>query len=181
MVGKAADCPYLTVRIQSGMSVHLREDVPKSTHASAAELNCSLLVCTDFTSDLAWQQVSEDAQATYDEGFHDYLEPVSDAAFDRAAWKAVRAAVPANDQGAAVLLIADSVTVTSKDYPILVVDLLDAEGKPPFRCIPAELWAVENNLNITNLDWKTLQKRSMKMAPTVAYAGRPSAIFYYAM
>jgi hypothetical protein len=33
------------------------------------------------------------------------------------------------------------------------VDLLD-EDRRPFRCIPAELWAVENNLNIANMDWE---------------------------
>ena len=34
------------------------------------------------------------------------------------------------------------------------VDLLD-RGLRPFRCIPPELWAVENNLNIANMDWES--------------------------
>lgn len=46
------------------------------------KLNCPLLVRTDFTSDAAWQQVVEEAQASYDDGFHAYIEPISDATFD---------------------------------------------------------------------------------------------------
>jgi hypothetical protein len=116
-------------------------------------LNSSLLVRTDFTSDGAWQEVTDEAQRENEDGFRAYVAPVSDPAFDRVTWEMVKAAVPANDHGAVVLFIADSVTLTSPDHPILVVDLLDSSGKPPFRCIPSELWGVDNNLNIANMDW----------------------------
>jgi hypothetical protein len=117
-------------------------------------LDCSLLVRTNFTSDEAWQQVSEAAQATYEDGFQGYIEPISDATFDRATWQVVKAAVPTSDDGASVLFIADSTTLASQDHPILVVDLPGTAGKRPFRCIPAELWSIENNLNIANMDWE---------------------------
>jgi hypothetical protein len=65
----------------------------------------------------------------------------------------VKAAVPGDDPAAAVLFIADSTTLTAADHPILVVDLFD-DGNPPFRCIPSELWSVDNNLNIANMDWE---------------------------
>ena len=61
-------------------------------------------------------------------------------------------------------MIADSMSLSSPDHPILVVDLSDmflsiAEfpeiaGRMPFRCIPSELWSVDNNLNIANMDWE---------------------------
>ncbi len=116
--------------------------------------DCSLLVRTDFTSDEAWQQVSDAARAEYEGGFEAYIEPVSDPAFDGATWQMVKAALPPNDHGASVLFIADSITLTSQDHPILVVDLLGGSCKPPFRCIPSELWGVESNLNIANMDWE---------------------------
>ena len=53
-----------------------------------------------------------------------------------------------------MLFIADSTTSASSDHPVLVVDLLDGSLRP-FRCIPPELWAVENNLNIANMDWES--------------------------
>jgi len=116
-------------------------------------LNSSLLVRTDFTSDDAWQEVSDEAQRENEDGFRAYIEPVSDPAFGRATCEAVKAAVLASDHGTSVLFIADSTTLTSPDHPILVVDLLDS-SKPPFRCIPSELWGVDNNLNIANMDWE---------------------------
>ncbi len=114
--------------------------------------NCSLLVRTDFTSDGAWREVRDQALRENEDGFRAYLEPVSDPAFDGAPWQAVRAAVPANPHGASVLFIADSTALTAPDHPVLVVDLLD-DGRRPFRCIPPELRAVENNLNVANMDW----------------------------
>lgn len=117
-------------------------------------LNSSLLVRTDFTSEDAWQEVSDEAQRENEDGFRAYLEPVSDPAFDSFTWEAVKAAVPANDRGVLVLFIADAITLTLSDHPVLVVDLPDDNGKPPFRSIPSELWSVENNLNIANMDWE---------------------------
>lgn len=116
--------------------------------------HCSLLVRTEFSSDDAWRAVCDEALREYEDGFRAYLEPVSDSAFDGAPWEAVRAAVPPDDHGAAVLFIADSTTSASPDHPVLVVDLLDGSLRP-FRCIPPELWAVENNLNIANMDWES--------------------------
>lgn len=116
------------------------------------ELNCSLLVRTDFASDDAWREVRDQALRESEEGFRAYLEPVSDPVFDGAGWEEVRAAVPANEDGASVLFIADSATLTRPDHPVLVVDLLD-DDRRPFRCIPPELWGIDNNLNMANMDW----------------------------
>jgi hypothetical protein len=113
----------------------------------------SLLVRTDFTSDDAWDLVIDEAQREYEDGFRAYVEPVSDPAFDGLTWEAVKAAAPVNDHGASVLFVADSTSLTAPDHPILVVNLLDSSNSLPFRCIPSELWGVENNLNIANMDW----------------------------
>jgi hypothetical protein len=115
--------------------------------------NCSLLVRTDFASQDAWRAVCDEALREYEDGFRAYLEPVSDPAFDAASWEAVKAAVPANHHGASVLFVADSIALTLPDHQVLVVDLL-RDGRRPFRCIPPELWAVANNLNIANMAWE---------------------------
>ena len=113
----------------------------------------SLLVRTDFTSDDVWEQVCAEALRENEDGFCAYAVPISDPAFTGAAWEVVRSAVPVNDHGASVLFIVDSVTIDDKDHPILVVGLSSDLGESPFRCIPAELWSVDNNLNISNMDW----------------------------
>lgn len=128
------------------------------------ERNCSLLVRTDFSSDDAWRQVADEATQENGDGFRAYAEPVSDPAFDAASRETVKAALPASSHGASVLFIADSMSLSSPDHPILVVDLSDTflsiaefpeiAGRMPFRCIPSELWSVDNNLNIANMDWE---------------------------
>ncbi|SRR6266851_370907 len=112
----------------------------------------SLLVRTDFTSDEAWQHLCAQAQQENGDGFRAYIEPVSDPDFDHATWIQVKAAVHGGRQEAAVPFVADSTTLTSPEHPVVVVDLLN--GGPPFRCVPAKLWSVDNNLNIANMDWE---------------------------
>jgi hypothetical protein len=125
----------------------------------------TLLVRTDFTDDDAWNLVRDEATREYGpDGFRAYVEPVSDPQWADATWEAVKAAAPVDDNGPSVLFIADSITFASPEHPIVVVDLDDkilsvAEfpeiaGRTPFRCIPSELWSVENNLNVSNMDWE---------------------------
>jgi hypothetical protein len=126
----------------------------------------SLLVRTDFTDDAAWDQVREAATREYGpDGFRANIEPVSDPQWAGATWEAIKAAAPVdNVTGPCVLFIADSITFTSPEHPILVVDLDDKflsvtkfpeiANRTPFRCIPAALWEVENNLSIANLSWE---------------------------
>ena len=51
-----------------------------------------------------------------------------------------------------VLFVAGVEALASPDFPVLVVDI--SGDHEPFRCVASELWGVENNLNIANMDWK---------------------------
>ena len=117
--------------------------LPKSTS--------SLLVRTAFADNGAWDRLTTAVATENQDGFRAYVDLVDDSAWGSATWQSVRAAVPANDEGASVLFIADGTALGSQEFPILVVDLLHEEA--PFRCTAAELWGVENNLNISNMDW----------------------------
>lgn len=117
----------------------------------------SLLVRTDFTDDAAWASVRDAATAESEEGFQAYVVPVEDPDNNGATWQVLRDAVPDNPHGASVLFIVDSVALSSPEAPILVVDLtqyrLHGRQLEPFRCVPSQLWGVDNNLNISNMDW----------------------------
>ncbi|MBO3741836.1 DUF6924 domain-containing protein, partial [Actinoplanes flavus] len=65
----------------------------------------------------------------------------------------------------AVAFLVDAKTLTHPDRPILVVNLydyvegLEDQGKGPqrgatFRVVPSEMWSVQNNLTISNMDWE---------------------------
>jgi hypothetical protein len=122
-------------------------------------------VRTDFTDDDAWAQVVEEATRPSPEGFLANAVPSSDPAADGVGWEALRDAAMATppDEYASVLFVADATTMAAADHPILVVstsrfhrDEQPAEfaAMRPFRCVPSQLWAVENNLNLANLDWR---------------------------
>ena len=51
------------------------------------------------------------------------------------------------------VFLIDRTALTHPDHPILVVDLYTEPGRT-FRVVPAEMWSVENNLSIANMDFE---------------------------
>jgi len=51
------------------------------------------------------------------------------------------------------VFIVDHIALTHPDHPIQVVDLYTEPGRV-FRVIPSEMWAVQNNLSIANMDFE---------------------------
>lgn len=111
----------------------------------------SLLVRTDFKDDDAWERARSAALAENEDGFRAYVSIVDDRAWDGADWETLHAAAVAGEKHASVLFVVDQVALAD-DHAILVVDL--EERRPPFRCIASRLWSVDNNLNISNMDWE---------------------------
>jgi hypothetical protein len=110
-----------------------------------------LLVRTDFDDDDAWLELRAAVEEPNADGFMANLEPVDDRAWRGADWTALRDAATAAGQHAEVLFVVDSPAL-GPGYPVQVVDLAD-EARPPFRCLASQLWAVDNNLNLANMDW----------------------------
>jgi hypothetical protein len=69
----------------------------------------------------------------------------------------VTALVPKGSEHSFVFLV-DQIALTHPEHPILVVDLSDEPGRT-FRVIPAEMWSVENNLAIANMDFDEFAER----------------------
>ena len=111
----------------------------------------SLLVRTDFSDDEAWRRVLSLVETKNSDGFRAHVHVVDDAGWDGAEWQAIREAALATTDHAAVLFIMDH-DAMANDHPIQVVDLRQ-EAQPPFRCVAQELWSVDNNLNLANMDW----------------------------
>ena len=115
-----------------------------------------LLLRTDFADDAAWAAVCEAVQAKSEQGFQAQVECVSDPAFDGLTVDQLMTLItePADDDWGFVFLV-DRLTLTHLESLVLVVDL-DEHEQPgrTFRVIPAEMWAVENNLSIANMDFE---------------------------
>jgi hypothetical protein len=111
----------------------------------------SLLLRTDFSDDAAWADLCEAVQLPSEEGFQARLNCISDPAYNGLTVAQLVALAPKGGDHT-FAFIADRVAITNPDRPVLVVDLYDEPGRT-FRVIPREMWGVENNLSIANMDY----------------------------
>ena len=113
----------------------------------------SVLMRTWFGgADGDWESLVSAVRTPSEEGFLPAVEIVDDPAFDDLDAEALATAQP---DPATVSFLADRTTLTAADRTILVVCTRpDEDESRPFRVVPAELWSVENNLNLSNMDWE---------------------------
>jgi len=112
----------------------------------------ALVLRTDFSNDAAWEALCEAIQQEGDEGFRAYVDCVSDPDFANVPPAALLNR--ARGTGRSYLFVVDAKAITDDEHPILVLDLESEPGRT-FRVIPAEIWGVENNLTIANMDFCT--------------------------
>jgi hypothetical protein len=111
----------------------------------------SLMLRTEFSDDAAWAALCETVQEPSEDGFKAFVDCVNDPAYDGLTVEQMVALAPkGSDRSFA--FIADRTTFTNPERPVLVVDLYDEPGRT-FRVIPRELWGVENNLSLANMDF----------------------------
>lgn len=117
-------------------------------------LEASLLLRTDFSDDIAWTSLCETVQEPSEDGFRAYVVCINDPAYDGLTVEQLIALAPQGEQCGqhTFAFIADQTTFTHPEQSILVVDLFEAPGRT-FRVIPREMWSVENNLSIANMDY----------------------------
>lgn len=97
-----------------------------------------------------------EVQTPSDEGFLANVTLVNDPVFDGLSVEGLKARSIGD---VSVSFIADKTTLTNTEHPILAVWVLpifddDRTDPRPFRVVAAELCAVENNINLANMDWE---------------------------
>lgn len=114
----------------------------------------SVLVRTWFGADDAWESLVAEVETPSEDDFLANVMTVDDPAFAGLSVEALVAA-QADENGPAVSFLADELTLTNGEHPILAVWVLgdDRPDREPFRVTPAALWSVENNINIGNMSW----------------------------
>ncbi|MDX1446615.1 DUF6924 domain-containing protein [Lishizhenia sp.] len=122
-------------------------DLPSTTKA--------LVLRTDFSSDATWDKVCNMISLSGKNlGFSAAVEYINQKEFDNLKLEKL---YPRNENYKCwYLFIVDSVTIGHEDHPILCVDLTTQEDNT-FRLIPQEMWAVDNNLAISNMDFWEFQ------------------------
>jgi hypothetical protein len=117
--------------------------IPETSHAAVLR--------TDFSDDDAWDEVCEEIRAPSGE-FAASVDCVSDRAFEGVTASEV-AELVRPDSRHTFLFLVDHDTLADPEHPVLVVDLYSDPGRS-FRVIPSELWGVENNLSLANMDFE---------------------------
>lgn len=110
-----------------------------------------VLLRTDFSDEAAWASLCKAAQAPSDEAFQANIDCVSDRSFDGLAVEHV-VALAQKGSSHSFAFMADRLTATDPERPVLVVDLSREPGRT-FRVIPGQMWAVENNLSLGNMEY----------------------------
>ena len=118
------------------------------------ETDSSILLRTDFSDDAAWTALGEAVQAPSEDGFQALVDCISDPTYSGLTVEQLVALAPKGPTCGmhTFAFIADQVTFADPDRPILVVDLNRLPGRM-FRVIPSEMWGVENNLSLANMDF----------------------------
>ncbi|MBU2666155.1 hypothetical protein KOI35_21890 [Actinoplanes bogorensis] len=124
----------------------------------------AFVIRTDFEHPREWLRLQAAiAEPQTEDGFLAHVEFVDDPVHDGLTAPGLLAMFPPESDHSFAFL-ADTRALTHPDQPILVVNLFDYEEERPdrgrgphygttFRVVPSEMWSVQNNLSIANMDW----------------------------
>lgn len=115
------------------------------------ESDDSPVVRTDFSDDAAWEEIREAIKAPVGD-FQACVEFINDSEYEDLTVEQLIGLVPENSFLTEIYVV-DVLTVADPEHPVLVVDVCDEPGRT-FRVIPSQMWCVENNLSIANMDWE---------------------------
>lgn len=111
----------------------------------------ALVLRTDFSNDVFWKAVCSEICEPVGE-FRAYVEFVSDSSYaGLSVGELVELASKGNRR--TFLFVVDEVTTSDPEHPLLAVDLYAEPGRT-FRVVPREMWGVENNLSVGNMDFE---------------------------
>ncbi len=108
-------------------------------------------------SDLAWCGLVDILRTPTNDGYLAGIDPISDPRFEGSSPEQVRAAV-VRQTGMVILTVADHMTLTTPDWPVLVLPLLHPAIDRPFRATAQALPIVEMNLWLGNVGWDDLER-----------------------
>jgi hypothetical protein len=143
---------------------------------SLPETEDTLLIRTDYTDDRAWNTLYSEAR-TMDADVRQALEfsnacnraeggpagrpieelgtplhVINDRDYANATCAQILSCVQP-DSDHAFLFIVDKTCIDHPDHPLLVVDLYSERGRT-FRAIPSQVFGIQSNLSLANLDWE---------------------------
>ena len=114
------------------------------------ETKDAIVLRVDFSNNEAWESIKLAIVKPVGE-FQAYVNFVSDPDFNGVDLKELLA-MQVESPYRSFMFVVDQTTLSHPGRPILVIDLVTEPGHS-FRVIPSEMWGVENNLSIGNIDF----------------------------
>ncbi|HEX6051917.1 MAG TPA: hypothetical protein VFZ21_21760 [Gemmatimonadaceae bacterium] len=112
----------------------------------------ALVLRTDFSDQAAWDAV----RATLLEPVGPYRFYASVAFVDDPEYRDVSTEellqIARRSAYRTFLIVADRLTMTHREHPLLIVDLNREPGRE-FRALPSQIQSIENNLSLANMDF----------------------------
>jgi hypothetical protein len=115
------------------------------------ETKNALVLRTDFSDDTAWEAICAAIEKPVGL-FRAYVDFLSDPQYKDLTPETLLSLIPANSNHTFIFVV-DHDTISMPEHPILVVELYWERGRA-FRVIPSEMWGIENNLSIGNMDFE---------------------------
>jgi hypothetical protein len=110
-----------------------------------------IVLRTDFTDDAAWVRLSSAISSPISKyGYLAQVDLVNDRSFADVTVEVLLAAIAARHS---FIIIADRITFSEPEQPLLVMDLSAERGRT-FRALPTRLEAIESNLSIGNMGFE---------------------------
>ncbi len=109
----------------------------------------ALLIRTEFSDSKTWQAIVDATTRENSDGFVANLTVVSDPAWASASVKDVLTA-HAGDK--VVAFVFDATAVSDEKHSLLCINLASKKVRT-MRVLPSEVWSVENNLSLGNMEW----------------------------
>lgn len=112
----------------------------------------TLMLRSDYSDDSAWNELCRLVEAPSEDDFRANLTFVEDPELDGNSVAELMAIVDRGDYQS-FFFVADQEAIRGPEHTVLVVDLADQRGRT-FRVIPPEMWSVENNRSLANMDFE---------------------------
>jgi hypothetical protein len=110
----------------------------------------ALVLRADFSDNTGWETLCAEIQKPVGD-FRAYVDFINDPAYDQITVEQLLALDPKSSNHWFMFMV-DRIAITHPEHPILVVDFNVEPGRM-FRVLPLDMWGVENNLSLSNMDF----------------------------
>lgn len=111
----------------------------------------AIVLRTDYSDDAVWRAVCDAISApSPGDGFLANVSFVDDRAYEGATPEDLVAGATGSYR--TFMFVVDAIAIGGAEHAVLVIDLADQPGRT-FRVVPSEMWSVENNLSLANMDF----------------------------